>query len=212
MSDGASDERGLDLDRVVYFSDAVFAIAMTVLVLSIRVPTVDRSRVGDALRHLVPAVLSYFVSFAVIALFWLAHHRLFHYVRRLDPAMIRLNLVLLALIAILPFPTDVLGRYGDTRIATMAYAAAVAAAGTVSALLWWHASRTPGLLREDTPRAYIVHSDLRGIIVPIVFALTIPVALWNVEVAKYMWFLIIPTRIVLSRRFGSIYAPHTDPR
>src|SRR5204863_6849650 len=84
VSDAASEERGLDLDRVVFFSDAVFAIAMTVLVLSIHVPTVRNGEVGRALRDQLPAIYSYFLSFAVIALYWLVHHRMFHWIRRID--------------------------------------------------------------------------------------------------------------------------------
>lgn len=200
-------ERGVDLDRVVYFSDAVFAIAMTLLVLSVRVPDVPSAHLGAALNDEVSAIWSYFLSFAVIALIWLAHHRMFHYVRRVDPTAVALNLVLLAFVAILPFPTAVLGRYGETRIATMAYAGAAAAVGCSSVALWAHITHTPGLLRPDTPRAFIRHAQLRGMSVPIVFALSIPIALWNVDVAKYFWIAIVPVRVVLVRRFGSVYTP-----
>jgi uncharacterized membrane protein len=203
-------ERGIDLDRVVNFSDAVFAIAMTVLVLSVRVPDVPSARLGSALNDQVASIWSYFLSFAVIALYWLAHHRLFHYVRRVDFRTLGLNLVLLAFIAILPFPTDLLGRYGNTRIGTMSYAGAATAVGVASALLWGHVSSTPGLLRPDTPRTFVRHAQLRGITVPIVFALSIPIAWWNVDAAKYFWIAIVPVRIALARRFGSVYAPRSE--
>jgi uncharacterized membrane protein len=203
-------ERGIDLDRVVNFSDAVFAIAMTVLVLAVTVPDVPAGHLGAALGDRLSAIWSYFLSFAVIAMYWLAHHRLFHYVRRVDVRTVVLNLVLLALIAIFPFPTDLLGRYGGTRIGTMSYAGAATAVGIASVLLWGHVSRTPGLLEPDTPRSFIRHAQLRGMSVPLVFALSIPIALWNVDAAKYFWIAIVPVRIALVRRFGSVYAPRPD--
>jgi uncharacterized membrane protein len=95
-----SRERGLDVDRLVYFSDAVFAIAMTVLVLSLHLPSVPGQKLGHVLRHLVPSIWSYFLSFAVIGMFWIAHHRMFHYIRGIDALTLQLNLVLLSLIAL----------------------------------------------------------------------------------------------------------------
>jgi uncharacterized membrane protein len=196
-------ERGLDIDRMVYFSDAVFAIAMTVLVLSIRVPDVPDSRLGNALRELMPSIWSYFLSFAVIGLFWLAHHRMFRYVERVDGLALGLNLALLALIAIFPFPTDVLGRYGDRALGTMIYAAAVTAVGLAFSTLWWHVSHTPGFLRRGTSRKHVVQAQLRSVTIVVVFALSIPIALWSPDAAKYFWVLAIPLRLALSRRYGT---------
>lgn len=205
MNERAPNERGLDIDRLVYFSDAVFAIAMTVLVLSIHLPSVPGQKLGHVLRRLVPSIWSYFLSFAVIGLFWLAHHRMFHYVRRIDPATLRLNLVLLSLVAILPFPTEVLGTYGNHPLGTMVYASAATLVGGSYALLWWHVSRTPGVLRPDTPPEYVIHSQLRSLTIPIVFAASIPVALWSPDVAKFVWILAIPLRLALVRRYGRVY-------
>jgi uncharacterized membrane protein len=205
VTEHAADERGLDVDRLVYFSDAVFAIAMTVLVLSIHLPSVPGQRLGHVLHQLVPSIWSYFLSFAVLGLFWLAHHRMFHYVQRVDAATLRLNLALLALIAILPFPTEVLGTYGNHPLGTMVYASAVTSVGTAYAVLWWYVSRTAGLLRPDTPGEFIVHSQLRSITIPIVFAVSIPVALWNPDVAKLVWILAVPMRVALIKRYGRVY-------
>jgi TMEM175 potassium channel family protein len=206
VNEPSGEERGLDLDRVVFFSDAVFAIAMTVLVLSIHVPSVSHGQIGRALRDQLPAIYSYFLSFAVIALYWLVHHRMFHWIQRIDGTAITINLVLLSFVAILPFPTDLLGRYGDTPVGTMTYAAAIAAVGATSSTLWWYVSHTPGLLRPDTPPRYVRHGQLRALAATAVFALSIPVALWSVVAAQCMWLLLIPARMVLSRRFGSLYA------
>src|SRR5689334_9150848 len=91
--------------RVEAFSDGVFAIALTLLVLSLQVPasTTD-AQLPHALHELLPNVFGYVLSAFVIGLYWLGHHRLFALVRRVDEALLVLNLVLLVLVAALPFP------------------------------------------------------------------------------------------------------------
>ena len=112
------------------FSDAVFAIAATVLVLSINFshnlhqPDLDRKlwhEFGDVL----PQVLAYALSFFIIARNWLAHHRMFRMIRRIDARFIAINITLLGLIALLPFPTDVYGNYPSSRPALIVYAASI---------------------------------------------------------------------------------------
>lgn len=125
-----------DVDRVSAFSDGVFAIAITLLVLSIDVPNVPGNRLGDALEDLIPFVFTYLLSFFVVGVYWLAHHRMFRSVRRVDRRLLWLNLLLLSFIALLPFPTEVLGRYGDTTLGTVVYAASIAAVGGAMVLLW----------------------------------------------------------------------------
>src|ERR1700730_4627943 len=103
------DEQGRGLDRAIGFSDGVFAIAITLLVLNFRVPSVPThnvdARLLDALSHETGIVIGFAVSFYTIARFWIAHHRLSILLRRVDSGFIVLNLVLLAAIVFLPFPT-----------------------------------------------------------------------------------------------------------
>src|SRR3954463_12583090 len=100
-----------DVDRVVAFSDGVFAIAITLLVLSIDVPNVPDDRLNDALRDLLPFVYTYALSFVIVGLYWLAHHRLFRSLERVDRTLLWINLLVLGVVALIPFPTEVLGRY-----------------------------------------------------------------------------------------------------
>ncbi len=127
-------ERTLELDRVVNFSDGVFAIAMTLLVLSLHVPlTLDTKYSGQALdthlwhefRDVLPNLFGYALSFAVISRTWLAHHRAFRVIERIDHTFIDLNLMMLAFVALAPFPTEVFGAYPQSRTATVVYAASI---------------------------------------------------------------------------------------
>jgi uncharacterized membrane protein len=105
----ASSERW-DKSRVEIFSDGVFAIAITLLVLDISVAPADFENLRHALLHEWPAYLAYVISFLTVGSVWIAHHGLFSRLRFVDPTLLRLNLLLLMTAAFLPFPTSVLAR------------------------------------------------------------------------------------------------------
>jgi uncharacterized membrane protein len=96
--------------RVEAFSDAVFAIAITLLVLDIRVEPSDYDHLARALGHEWPAYLAYVTSFLTVGSIWIAHHNLFTRLRLVDPVLMRLNLLLLMVAAFLPFPTGILAQ------------------------------------------------------------------------------------------------------
>jgi uncharacterized membrane protein len=134
-SSGAADAAGAtapvrwDKGRVEIFSDGVFAIAITLLVLDISVAPDDYNNLRHALAHEWPAYLAYATSFLTVGSVWIAHHGLFSRLRYIDPVLLRLNLLLLMTAAFLPFPTSVLAQalhHGGTaeRTAVVFYGAA----------------------------------------------------------------------------------------
>jgi uncharacterized membrane protein len=126
------------LDRLIFFADAVFAIAMTLLVLAIPRPE-GGTDVRSFLEHQdAGKFIAYLISFWVIALFWLAHHRLFRVVRRYDYGVLLLNLLVLFCIAFLPYPSAILGDHGTDVAATVFYALCVAATGAAFTALSWY--------------------------------------------------------------------------
>ena|ERR1700733_4756924 len=128
----AGDEPSLlpwDKGRVEIFSDGVFAIAITLLVLDISIAPSDYDHLRDALVHEWPAYLAYVTSFLTVGSVWIAHHSLFSRLRSIDQVLLRLNLLLLMTAAFLPFPTSVLAQalhHGGTaeRTAVVFYGAA----------------------------------------------------------------------------------------
>jgi uncharacterized membrane protein len=195
-----------DVDRVVAFSDSVFAIAITLLVLSIDVPNVADDRLGDALGDLGPQLFTYALSFLVVGTYWMAHHRVFRSVTRVDRRLLWINLVLLGFVALLPLPTEIMGKYGETTLATVIYAASICAVGSMSVLIWWYlnhagftAPLSPDLVRLGT---------LRAAIPPAVFALSIPIAFVSAGGAKVFWIAILPANAVVEHRYGAeAYGP-----
>jgi TMEM175 potassium channel family protein len=195
-----------DVDRVVAFSDGVFAIAITLLILSIDVPDVNPDRLGHALRELLPEVGTYALSFLVVGMYWLAHHRTFRSVRAVNRTLLWINLVLLGFVAVLPLPTEILGKYGDTTLATVVYASAIVAVGGMSVLIWWylnHAGLTAPI-SEDLVRL----GSLRAAIPPAVFAVSIPIAFVDPGVAKIFWIAIWPANALVEHKYGAdAYGP-----
>ncbi|MCX7522622.1 TMEM175 family protein [Microbacterium sp. STN6] len=193
LTDGGS------LERTNAFSDAIFAIAMTLLVLDVRVPEkVGERGLGPALLDVLPGYLTFVLSFVVIGMVWRSHHRKFRAIRGYDQRLLRLNLLLLLFVASLPFPTALLGRYGDDPLAAVIYAASVALVGLSLTAIWVYAWRR-GLIDEQiTPRVfrYVMVSSL---INPAVFLLSIPVSLLaGATWGELFWILALPFGLVTS--------------
>lgn len=155
-------ERDLGTGRVEAFSDGVIAIAITLLVLNLKVPEIAESMSGgDLLRtlgHQWPSYLAYLISFLTIGIMWVNHHNLFRLIARTDHRLVVINLLLLLCISFVPFPTALIAESINKQSEP---AAAVVYAGwfTVTAIcwgwLWRHASRRGGLLYSSIESATV---------------------------------------------------------
>jgi uncharacterized membrane protein len=179
------------MDRVEFFSDAVFAIAMTLLVVTLVVPvSVPLEELRQALHDLSDQLFAFALSFVVIGQFWIAHHRLFRLIRSYDLALLWLNLLHLLGICFLPFPTELLGRYFGSNIAGFLYGGTLTATSLVGAAIWFYALAR-GLapsVDADVQRA----TTFRAIMTPIAFAVGtafVPLSMW---VAVAIWGLLLP--------------------
>lgn len=175
----------LAFNRTVAFSDGVFAIAITLLVLSIEIPSDDTSNLGQRVLDLGPDLLSYFIGFAVIGMYWVAHHRFFDALEGFNQTMMMLNLLFLAFIALLPGPTALLGEHGGEPVSDIVYALAVAAAGLTETTMLVYARRV-GLLRSEAHTEYATVIK-RALVAPVIFLASIPVAVLVPEHAPWMW-------------------------
>lgn len=208
------DEREVEFSRALAFSDGVFGIAITLLVVSINVPDLTggdiEGQLVDALDELLPAVGSYFLSFAVVGLLWLRHHSLFSRIRRLDTHALVVNLVLLAFVALMPFSTEVMGRYGDAPMGVSTYAANLAIASAAYTWLWWHCSHA-GLLAESATRGELRLELRTRLATSAGFLLSIPIAYAvSPRIAQWTWLGTIALQQALTRRYyreGRIAAP-----
>jgi uncharacterized membrane protein len=189
---------GLEFDRVAFFSDAVFAIAMTLLVVGIGIPVVSDGDLGDALRDKEPEIVSFFISFFVIGNYWLGHHRFFSHLQSMSSRLMSVNLAYLAAIAFVPFPTALAGKYTEDPISIVIYAVTLSIASGLEAVMVVIANKE-GLLRVTMPREMLRFSVVASVIPVVVFLGSIPIAQVSTTYALYSWILIIPLEYVTDR-------------
>jgi uncharacterized membrane protein len=194
-----------DFGRVVYFTDAVFAIAMTLLVVEIGVPETiagdadDPGALFDAFADKGPLVLAFFLGCYVIGSYWMAHHRFMSWLGAVDRGFIVLTVVYLSFVALLPFPTGVLGEFGENPVSVVAFALNMGAVSSMEAVLFRHARRRR-LFRQEWPEDVFRWELLASLSPVLMFALSLPVAFVSPRLAILMWFLAIPLGMLLSRR------------
>src|ERR687894_1358244 len=159
-------ETGRDRDRIVNLSDGVFAIAITLLILDVRVPDIPENMVSSqlpgALLSLWPKYLGYFLSFVGISSFWLIHHSIFRPIRSYDRILLYLNFVFLMLVAFVPFPTSLLGEYGNYQLPVAIYAATLAVGRLLLTALHWYSTSNDRLLEEPQDPATVRFFLIRG--------------------------------------------------
>jgi uncharacterized membrane protein len=134
-----SREEGINFERIVFFSDAVFAIAITLLALETRLPEVDADALPRALFGLLPEIGVYALSFLIIGLYWVSHHRMFRYIVCYDDTLIWLNIFFLLCIAFLPVASGIVGHY-DHPFAVLFYCSVLCLTSLTNILVWWYAN------------------------------------------------------------------------
>jgi uncharacterized membrane protein len=195
--------RGTDeFSRVLAFSDGLFAIAMTLLVVGIETPDLSD---GDSVRELANALnddvasfVSFVISFLVIGRYWRAHHVSFSRLAAMDDGLVGLNLTYLLFIAFLPFPTGLLGNYFENPLSVAVYAVAVAIVSAMEVVMFSYAQRN-GLLNASMPADIYRWGTILSLSPVVFFLLSIPVAFASTTVAVVLWFGAIPFGIFVAR-------------
>ena len=199
MSNHPTNEK-LDLERMLFFSDAVFAIAITLLALELKVPAREaaagEAQLREALVGMLPVLIGFVLSFVLIGQTWIEHHRIGRFLAGTDRALLWWDLFLLFFVALTPFTTALISEYFASPTAMVVYAAAFGGLSLCKVGLWRHAL-SKGLAKGE-------HNELREIgrrvwAAPIVSALVVLAAVFGIPYA-YFGFLFIPlTAWLLSR-------------
>jgi uncharacterized membrane protein len=145
----------MEKSRLEAFSDGVFAIVITLLILDIRFPEVDYSQFRTTLVSLLPRILAYVMSFIIIGVYWVTHHNSMHAMRKTDRSFLWLNILLLLCISFIPFPTSLLGRYPFQAGPIMIYGITLIVCNAVGYLMilyvWYH----PHLAVSEFSKTYL---------------------------------------------------------
>ena len=183
-------DRGPGAERIAYFSDAVYAIALTLLVVDLKIPD-GATSAADVMAQEWPSYLGFALSFVIISISWIGHHRRFRVIVRHDVGLIVINLVLLFGIASVPFPTALLAEFSPQPVAVALYAAAVAFI-LLAQLATWVYARRQNLLSTVVDEGMYWNVVWNVLPTPVLFLLSIPIAfVFGGQIAMYTWLALI---------------------
>lgn len=156
-----------DYDRLLMLSDGVFAIAITLAALEIRAPEGGHADAPGLLWLMTPGLLTYGISFVVIAAYWSGHRRMFAMLQRVDPVLILLNLLLLGLIALQPAAVGLLTHLGPQDSAVTLYLGLIVATGVAQSLFWGYAAFVGRLVDPVVGTGYRIGQLVVGLMLPL---------------------------------------------
>jgi len=194
----------MGIERLVGLTDDVFAFAITLLVLELVTPVitgpVTNSSLAAALAQEYPSLIDFGVSFWVAALLWMAHHRIFQYIKASDVGLLTLNLVFLFFIVLIPFVTRVLDSYESVQVALLVFVAPIVGASLTNGLIWKHAS-SADLVDETAPKGARKWFRIQGPVTSAMFALSILLSFVETYLTVASWFVIVLGIHLLERRY-----------
>src|SRR5215813_1203546 len=192
--------------RLEAFSDGVFAIVITLLVLNIHVPD-GRTLSLQSLRPLIPPVATFVLSFIIVGVYWIAHHHMLHFIAQVNRRLLWLNLLLLLSVVFIPFPTSLLATGFNNTLAVRIYGLNVIATNASGLFIWLYATShrelmIPNLSGQFVRTVIVIHSSPM-----FVYLLAVVLAGWSTTVSLVLYvavplFFILPNPL-LERRIGA---------
>ena len=203
------------LERLILFSDAVFAIAITLLVIEIKIPEIHEN-VSDkallqSLGHLIPKFIGFIVSFMMIGLYWTVHHRMFGFVTSYSRKLLVLNLVFLFFVALMPFSTGFYSEYSgpdmvrhQLMVPMIFYVLNFCGMGFMNYFMWVYITNPKNKVAEPPVNAlFVKQARATSLVVPLVFLAMLPVAYFtNVIFAAYVPMLIPVILRILKKKIA----------
>ena len=197
------------LERIILFSDAVFAIAITLLILEIKLPEsegqVTQQMLMSKLTHLIPDFIGFFISFVVIGQFWTNHHRLFGYVSGYDGKLLWLNLFMMCMVALMPFTTHLNMQYGNLDVVWFIYSLNLPGIGFGLLLMWRHIAKHAELSYMSGDKNFMKMARVRSIAVVIIFiiggCITFLPFFWIKWSSRFFFFFLFPVLGFIRRKY-----------
>ncbi len=187
----AVDRNALGLERIMFFSDAVMAIAITLLAIDLKVPqaanVLTSAEVLAQLNEMSPDFASFVISFVVIGIYWTSHHRYFGYIRRYDGGLMLLNMLFLLFITLMPFVASFLAAYQYLPLGVSVYAGEVALIGYTMGILWRYATIRHRLVDADLDARFIRTRNWVALVIPTLFVISIPLAWIDPQLSILCW-------------------------
>ncbi|WP_327412840.1 TMEM175 family protein [Streptomyces sp. NBC_01233] len=181
--------------RIEAFSDGVFAIIITILVLELKVPEETGSEFWHGVREQWPHYAAYVVSFLIIGVMWVNHHTIFSHLKRVDRPLLFLNLLVLMVVSVIPYTTNVLAEHlveegGSANAAAVLYSAVTVAYALAFLAFWWYVTRVGHLFHEKVDREGARATRVRFGLGAIAYPLTVALAFYSATLTLVAHFLI----------------------
>jgi len=195
--------RGFEKNRMEALIDGIFAVALTLLVLDIKLPENVSYPTNEALWNRLVGLERHFaiyaISFVVIGIYWVAHHVQFHYVRYTDRRLIWINMVFLLLISFLPFATDLVGDHEELTLPCEIYGVTLLMLSGLSMLHLRYLTRHPHLATAELNSVAVKLLKRRMVLFTIIPLLSMALAFYNTRLALFVYFLIVTAHFLPSR-------------
>lgn len=194
--DRSHENTSLSFERILFFSDAVFAIVITLLVLELKAPHIERAGfTEEAMRHalaeLLPKFLGFVYSFFIVGMLWIEHHRIFRFIVSWDFGLVARNLVFLLFVAFVPFPTALFSENYYSRTAFVLYAAVFGLAALGKLWVWRYAvKKRETMIAAEVDNELIKQISLRSLAVPIACVLAVGLSFIAVAFGGFAFALI----------------------
>ena len=201
------DQYHLSKNRLETLFDAIFAFAMTLLVTGFVVESIPETEIQAVLPGYIASMGTEFflflIAFFVLASFWLVHHRQFHYVRTVDPALVWITLLILAFTVMMPFTTNVGGDYPEVQAAVVLFHTNLFILGVLFFVHWWYLVNNPHLTSVQISRQNATSGLRRAMIAPLVSFLGLICSFaspsWSMAI-----YLLIPPLLYIHKRYFTI--------
>jgi uncharacterized membrane protein len=186
-------------ERLNAFSDGVIAIAITLLVLEIKVPEqIPPGGLVGLLPDLLPKLAGHIVSFVVLGIYWVGHHNMFMHIKRHDRTLLWLNITFLLCIASMPFVAGLITHHGDELLAIASYGGLLVITGLVLDAIWWYASHQRRLVGPSIDPALVAFVHRKVLSGPLLYLIAIGIAFFSITLAKVAFAVVAILQIVPS--------------
>ncbi len=176
--------------RIEALTDGVYAIIMTLLAFDIRLPELDKVALWPALQTLAPILSSYFISFALLGVYWISHRNQFNYIIHIDQTHRWINIFFLCFSALIPFSTEVIGRYRGETLSSVLFGANLMLMSLLLFWSWVHATSQHRLIASDLDPQIIAKGKRRSLFLMAIYVLAIAVAFFTPILSLIMYALV----------------------
>lgn len=196
------------LERLILFSDAVFAIAITLLIIEIKIPHFEghatQQQLSHALLEKLPEFIGFVISFVVIGQFWTNHHKLFGYITGYTPGLLWLNLLVLIWVVLMPFSTYLNMEYGNLDVVWVWYCLNLTLISLSLYFIWRYIGKHKHLCSMADDKAFMQKAYLRSVIITLIFfsgaVLTLMPWLAVKWISRFIFLLIFPALKILNKK------------